>query len=48
LKDRLVISDGDECVIHPMFYNKLQVVRDQPYIIYPFPDHPDYDELRER
>jgi energy-coupling factor transporter ATP-binding protein EcfA2 len=46
LKDRLVISDSDECVIHPMFYTKLQVVRDLPYIIYPFPDHPDYDELR--
>lgn len=47
LNDRLVILDSDEYVIHPMFYTKLQVRRDAHYIVYPFPDHPDYDELRE-
>lgn len=44
MPDRLVISNDDECAIHPMFYSKLQVVRNG-YIVYPFPDHEDYRDL---
>lgn len=46
MDDRLVLSDTDECVIHPMFYTKLQVKRDDHYIVYPFPDHEDYNRIR--
>ena len=42
--DRLVISNDDECAIHPMFYSKLQVLKNS-YIVYPFPDHEDYREI---
>jgi hypothetical protein len=44
MPDRLVITNDDECVIHPMFYSKLQVIRNG-YIVYPFPDHEDYKDL---
>jgi hypothetical protein len=44
MPDRLVISNDDECAIHPMFYSKLQVIRNG-YIVYPFPDHEDYKNL---
>jgi hypothetical protein len=44
MPDRLVITNDDECVIHPMFYSKLQVIR-SGYIVYPFPDHEEYQEM---
>lgn len=44
MPDRLVITNDDECVIHPMFYAKLQVIRNG-YIVYPFPDHAEYNEM---
>jgi hypothetical protein len=44
MPDRLVITNDDECAIHPMFYSKLQVIKNG-YIIYPFPDHEDYRDL---
>jgi hypothetical protein len=44
MQDRLVITNEDECVIHPMFYSKLQVVKNG-YVVYPFPDHEDYENL---
>jgi hypothetical protein len=44
MPDRLVISNNDECAIHPMFYSKLQVQKDG-YVVYPFPDHEDYRDL---
>jgi hypothetical protein len=46
MNDRLVLSDTDECVIHPMFYSKLQVQHNTRYIVYPFPDHPDFESIR--
>lgn len=46
MNDRLVLSDTDECVIHPMFYSKLQVKHNTRYIVYPFPDHPDFEPIR--
>lgn len=45
LPDRLALLDDDLCVIHPMFYTKLQTQLDGRTIVYPFPDHPDYHEL---
>lgn len=43
--DRLGLTSNDKCVIHPMFYSKLQIRRDSNVIVYPFPDHPDFTEL---
>ncbi|TND08180.1 MAG: Uncharacterized protein FD123_2574 [Bacteroidetes bacterium] len=43
LEDNLVITDRDDCVFHPLFFNKYNVQHNVPNaIIYPFPDHPDY------
>lgn len=44
MQDRLTLTSDDDCVIHPMFYSKLQVKRNG-WIIYPFPDHEDYEPL---
>jgi energy-coupling factor transporter ATP-binding protein EcfA2 len=44
MPDRLTLTSDDLCVIHPMFYSKLQVKRNG-YIVYPFPDHEDYNGL---
>lgn len=46
MHDRLIISNDDECVIHPMFYSKLQVAKNG-FIVYPFPDHEDYKDMFE-
>lgn len=44
LEDNLVITDRDDCVFHPLFFNKYNVQRNVPNaIVYPFPDHPDYE-----
>ncbi|MBC7877632.1 MAG: hypothetical protein H7Y59_10725 [Anaerolineales bacterium] len=45
MQDRLTLNSDDLCVVHPMFYNKLQVKKDEPLIVYPFPDHPDFYDL---
>ena len=45
MKGRLPITSSDECVIHPMFYQRLNVRVDPAYRIYPFPDHPDYNDI---
>lgn len=43
LEDNLIITDRDTCVFHPLFFNRYNVQRNiQNAIIYPFPDHPDY------
>ncbi len=44
MQDRLTLTSDDECVIHPMFYSKLQVKKNG-WIVYPFPDHEDYHPL---
>ena len=44
MNDRLILSNDDECVIHPMFYSKLQVEKNG-WIVYPFPDHKDFKEI---
>lgn len=47
MQDRLTLTSDDECVIHPMFYSKLQVKKNG-WIVYPFPDHEDYHPLMEK
>ena len=47
MQDRLTLAHDDECVIHPMFYSKLQVERNG-WIVYPFPDHEDYQPFMQR
>ncbi len=47
LQDRLTLTSDDTCVIHPMFYSKLQVSKNG-WIVYPFPDHEDYTPLLEK
>ena len=47
LEDRLPLLSDDDCVIHPMFVEKLRInTSEHKVIIYPFPDHPDYDDVR--
>jgi hypothetical protein len=43
--DRLPLRSNDVCVIHPMFYSKLRTKIERKVVVYPFPDHPDFDEL---
>ncbi|MCC6456032.1 MAG: hypothetical protein IT328_13850 [Caldilineaceae bacterium] len=47
LTDRLPLHSNDMCVIHPMFYTRLHINVDQQLVVYPFPDHPDFDLLQE-
>ena len=47
LKDRLAITSEDECVLHPMFFNKFRAKQAERVIIYPFPNHPDYAPIHE-
>jgi len=44
IEDNLILTDRDDCVFHPLFFSKYNVQRNVPNaIIYPFPDHPDYE-----
>jgi hypothetical protein len=45
MEDRLYIHEQDDCVIHPMFYRKLNIVKQAGTCIYPFPDHPDFSNI---
>ena len=49
IKDRLFITEKDTCVIHPLFYSKLNINRNnpQPFCVYPFPDHPEFSMIEE-
>lgn len=44
-KGRLTLSDDDLCVIHPMFYTKLNVNTKERICVYPFPDHQEFTSL---
>jgi hypothetical protein len=41
-EQRLGLQVSDDCVVHPMFYRKLNIATDQALTLLPFPDHPDY------
>ena len=45
LEDRLYLTEKDTCVLHPMFYRKLNIEAEPGVVVYPFPDHPDYHDL---
>jgi hypothetical protein len=46
LKKRLTLLDHHECVIHPMFYSRLNIVTSsQDAKVYPFPDHAEFTEV---
>ena len=42
IRDRLAITSDDDCVLHPMFFEKFRGREAEKAIIYPFPNHPDY------
>ncbi|HEY9881348.1 MAG TPA: hypothetical protein V6D29_23025, partial [Leptolyngbyaceae cyanobacterium] len=44
-KGRLILSTDDLCVIHPMFYTKLNVSVKEKLYVYPFPDHEEFVSL---
>lgn len=48
MSEPLILSDTDECVIHPMFYRKLHIQTDPNFLVYPFPDHEDYQEIHDK
>lgn len=44
--DNLTLLTNDECVIHPMFYRKLDVnLKDRNICVYPFPDKKEFDGI---
>jgi hypothetical protein len=45
MEGRLPLLVTDTCVIHPMFYRKLNITLDRPLRVYPFPDHDEFKEL---
>lgn len=48
LKTRLPLMVTDYCVIHPMFYQRLNINLKQELRVYPFPDHEEFKELEYR
>jgi hypothetical protein len=46
VEGRLPLLVTDLCVIHPMFYRKLNIQVNQNLRVYPFPDHEEYRELK--
>lgn len=48
MHDRLPLQVDDLCAIHPMFYQRLNTQLTKRLIVYPFPDHPEYETLRMR
>lgn len=45
LEGRLPLLVTDECIIHPMFYRKLNIQVDRKLRVFPFPDHEEFKEL---
>jgi hypothetical protein len=45
-RGRLSLLSTDECAIHPMFFRRLRINTKSKVTIFPFPDHPDYEELQ--
>jgi hypothetical protein len=45
MESRLPLLVTDECVIHPMFYQKLNIIQAQNLRVYPFPDRESYRRL---
>lgn len=45
VEGRLPLMVTDTCVIHPMFYRKLNISLKHKLRVYPFPDHAEFKEL---
>jgi hypothetical protein len=45
LKARLPLMVTDYCVVHPMFYQRLNINLSQNLRVYPFPEHDEFKEL---
>lgn len=43
--DRLPLQTDQLCVFHPMFVRKLAIKNPRSLIVYPFPDHPDFESM---
>jgi hypothetical protein len=41
-ESRISLLPSDECVIHPMFYKKLNIRMTKNLCVYPFPDHKEF------
>ena len=39
---RISLLVNDQCVIHPMFYKKLNIRMTKNLCVYPFPDHEEF------
>jgi hypothetical protein len=39
---RISLLVNDQCVIHPMFYEKLNIRMTKNLCVYPFPDHEEF------
>ncbi len=44
-EDRLPILSTDDCVIHPLFFRRLNVKVEPKVRVYPFPNHPEFKDL---
>ncbi len=42
----LYLQSDDLCAVHPMFYRRLNIVNDVKAVVYPFPDHHEFSEVR--
>lgn len=47
-EDQLTILPDSECVLHPMFYRKLDPHKAYAPRVFPFPDHPEFAEVSGR
>ena len=45
LRDRLEVTSDNFYVIHPMFSKKFNIQNEKKVLVYPFPDHPDFNEI---
>ena len=45
LKSSVSLQDDTWCAIHPMFYKWLSIANAADYVVYPFPDHPDFEAV---
>jgi hypothetical protein len=46
MEGRLVLPHDAELVLHPMFIKKFNAKVNQEIVIYPFPDHPEFEEIK--
>ncbi|HEY9643711.1 MAG TPA: hypothetical protein V6C57_24695 [Coleofasciculaceae cyanobacterium] len=47
-KTRLPLMVTDYCVVHPMFYQRLNITISHPLRVYPFPEHEEFQDLSYR